>query len=128
MFVPIPYYAVASQWFLQRHGDFPLLIHPNSGCEYEDHTVWALWTGAPSPYPLDPIVAGMVPWTQTGEFDEHSNTTVNQPCLNRGMTCRSSNPVLASTQSMPCCFPRHVRAMLAAPAVASRECIFVLCL
>eukprot|EP00053_Salpingoeca_punica_P007791 m.70920 g.70920 ORF g.70920 m.70920 type:complete len:237 (+) comp14331_c0_seq4:69-779(+) len=105
IFVPIPYFAVALQFMMQRHGEFPLLIHPNTGCEYEDHSIWAMWTGVPSPQPLDLEGAGMIPWTQTNEFNTTTTDTTNIPCLNSGMTCRSANPILARTESVPCCFP-----------------------
>ena len=38
-------------WMMQRKGEFSVLVHPNSGCEIEDHSWWAYWGGAP--WPLD---------------------------------------------------------------------------
>ncbi|KJE92493.1 hypothetical protein CAOG_03448 [Capsaspora owczarzaki ATCC 30864] len=34
-------------WFLQHHEPFTVLFHPNTGCEIEDHTTWAVWGGRP---------------------------------------------------------------------------------
>jgi aromatic ring-cleaving dioxygenase len=35
MFVPVHYYNAVVPWFLQNRGQFNLLVHPNTGCEYE---------------------------------------------------------------------------------------------
>ena len=43
MFVPVSYYANVMPWFTQNRGEFSFLIHPNTGCEYEDHSKWTLW-------------------------------------------------------------------------------------
>ncbi len=51
MFVPVAYYSRVVPWFLQHRGEFSLLVHPNTGCEYEDHLDWALWAG--EKWPLD---------------------------------------------------------------------------
>ena len=44
MFVPVPYFGTITAWFMQhysdRHPAFSLLMHGNTGCEYEDHTKW----------------------------------------------------------------------------------------
>lgn len=32
-------------WFLQNRNGYDLLVHPNTGCELEDHSWWALWAG-----------------------------------------------------------------------------------
>ena len=47
MFVPLPYYSRVVPWFVQHRGEFSFLVHPNSGCEYEDHSIWAMWAGQP---------------------------------------------------------------------------------
>ncbi len=38
-------------WMMQRKGDYSVLVHPNSGCEIEDHSWWAYWGG--NQWPLD---------------------------------------------------------------------------
>ena len=34
-------------WTMQNKRDYSILVHPNSGCELEDHTDWTFWGGAP---------------------------------------------------------------------------------
>ena len=41
-----------------------MLLHPHSGYEYEDHSIWAMWTG--EPWPLDMSIFEQQ--TQTNEF------------------------------------------------------------
>lgn len=38
MFVPVHYYNAVVPWFVQHRGQFNLLVHPNTGCEYEGNT------------------------------------------------------------------------------------------
>jgi len=30
-------------WFIQNRGIYDILIHPNTGCEMEDHSDWVVW-------------------------------------------------------------------------------------
>ena len=46
-FVPVARYEAAVSWVLRHRGALDVLVHPNSGCEVEDHTAWALWAGHP---------------------------------------------------------------------------------
>ena len=41
-----------------------MLLHPNTGYEYEDHSIWAMWAG--QPWPLDMSIFEQE--TQTNEF------------------------------------------------------------
>jgi hypothetical protein len=46
MFVPVHYVQAVLFWFTQNYNKVPtasLLLHPNTGYEYEDHSTWALW-------------------------------------------------------------------------------------
>ena len=43
--MPRPYYDLVVPWLFQNRGEFTLLVHPNTGCEYEDHSIWAQWSG-----------------------------------------------------------------------------------
>eukprot|EP00350_Pseudokeronopsis_sp_OXSARD2_P001470 CAMPEP_0170565852 /NCGR_PEP_ID=MMETSP0211-20121228/79454_1 /TAXON_ID=311385 /ORGANISM="Pseudokeronopsis sp., Strain OXSARD2" /LENGTH=128 /DNA_ID=CAMNT_0010886837 /DNA_START=126 /DNA_END=512 /DNA_ORIENTATION=+ len=43
--------AEFSWWIQQRRQEFSVLVHPNSGCEMEDHSDWAFWSG--QAWPLD---------------------------------------------------------------------------
>jgi aromatic ring-cleaving dioxygenase len=83
MFVPVHYYNRVVPWFQQHRGEFSLLVHPNTGCEYEDHGIWAQWTG-PS-WNLDTSI--FTPWTQTESFGQHLGTTENPACLTSGGIC-----------------------------------------
>ena len=46
-FVPVTQYEAAVSWIVRHRGKLDVLVHPNSGCEVEDHTAWALWAGRP---------------------------------------------------------------------------------
>ena len=51
VFVLPEYLTQFTEWAIQNRGRFSVLVHPNSGCEVEDHSDWTLWSG--QPYPLD---------------------------------------------------------------------------
>lgn len=44
------FYSVAT-WFMQNRGEYEIFLHPNTGCQIKDHSVWALWSG--NPFPID---------------------------------------------------------------------------
>jgi len=44
-FVPPPFFAATVPWIMQNRGQFDILVHPNSGCEIEDHRDWPVWGG-----------------------------------------------------------------------------------
>ena len=54
-----------------------LLVHPNTGWQYEDHSSWALWAGGSQPINLSIFEEGV----QTGEFDEVPGDAANPVCL-----------------------------------------------
>jgi len=83
MFVPVSYYAQTIPWFTQNHGEFSLLVHPNTGCEYEDHSDWALWAG--DKWPLD--LGIFIKETQTNEFDASRGDSGNPVCLPSNAVC-----------------------------------------
>ncbi len=83
MFVPVHYYARVVPWFQQHRGDFSLLVHPNSGCEYEDHGIWAQWSG--SPWNMDMSI--FTQWTQTESFGQKLGTPENPACLSAKGMC-----------------------------------------
>ena len=82
-FVPVHYFGAVVPWFVQNRGQFNLLVHPNTGCEYEDHSIWAQWTG--SAWNMDMSI--FTQWTQTNEFGEVLGTAHNPTCLQRGGVC-----------------------------------------
>ena len=47
VYVPNEYVYNTTSWIMQRRGKYDVLVHPNTGCELEDHTWWAFWGGAP---------------------------------------------------------------------------------
>jgi len=54
-FLPNQYGEVVT-WFMQHRFDydtdgFTILVHPNSGDEYDDHSIWTLWGG--EKWPMD---------------------------------------------------------------------------
>jgi aromatic ring-cleaving dioxygenase len=44
-FIPTNRLQDTSQFMLTHKGNLDMLIHPNTGCEKEDHTNWASWSG-----------------------------------------------------------------------------------
>ena len=40
-----------TMWMMQHRQEYSVLVHPNTGCELEDHTWWTMWGG--EPYALD---------------------------------------------------------------------------
>lgn len=87
-FVPVNYYSAVVPWFVQNRGQFNLLVHPNTGCEYEDHSIWAQWSG--SAWNMDMSI--FTQWTQTNEFGEVLGNSHNPSCLTRGGTCGFGSP------------------------------------
>lgn len=83
MFVPVHYLNAVVPWFVQHRGEFTLLVHPNTGCEYEDHSIWAQWSGPA--WNMDMSI--FTQWTQTNEFGEVVGTDENPTCLASGGVC-----------------------------------------
>ena len=44
-FIPLDHLLRTTTWITRNRGSLDILIHPNSGCEVEDHTEWSLWGG-----------------------------------------------------------------------------------
>jgi aromatic ring-cleaving dioxygenase len=45
IFLPKEHFPLAAWWIMQNRGDFDIFIHPNTGCEVEDHRDWGMWGG-----------------------------------------------------------------------------------
>lgn len=78
IFVPNENFFEVSSWAAQHRGQYDILIHPNSGCELEDHTWWALWGGNPWEINMDAFSYDQpFPWVEksTKELKEDQNTT-----------------------------------------------------
>lgn len=102
MFVPVHYYQSVLPWFLMHRGDLSLLVHPNTGCEYEDHGQRAQWSGQPWQMYLGCCEAG----TQTVEFGEELGTPRNPLCLPQGEVCGFGDPKTSGSGYGPqvvCC-------------------------
>ena len=53
-FIPPSRLQETSMWMLQNKGVHDVFIHPNSGCETDDHTKWNTFSGAK--WPIDDSV------------------------------------------------------------------------
>ena len=96
MFVPVPYYQLVVPWMFQHRGNFSLIVHPNTGYEYEDHTIWAMWAGEPWPLDLTIFSQG----EQTNEFGQTRGDSGNPVCLTEGAVCGDTT----FGPSTLCCF------------------------
>jgi len=45
-------------WLMLNRNGLSVLVHPNTGDEYEDHATYRLWLGAPLPLRLDVLKRG----------------------------------------------------------------------
>ena len=88
MWVPVHYYSAVVPWFVQHHGQFSLLVHPNTGCEYEDHSIWSQWVGPAWNMDMSIFTQG----TQTNEFDEVVGTVRNPSCAPLKQVCGFGDP------------------------------------
>eukprot|EP01094_Clydonella_sp_ATCC50884_P018523 TRINITY_DN3436_c0_g1_i4.p1 TRINITY_DN3436_c0_g1~~TRINITY_DN3436_c0_g1_i4.p1 ORF type:complete len:154 (+),score=38.16 TRINITY_DN3436_c0_g1_i4:191-652(+) len=84
--VPVPYYQLVVPWFTQHRGEFSIVVHPNTGFEYEDHSDWALWSGQPWPLDMSIFDEG----TRTNEFGRHRGGPKNPVCMSDGAVCGDS--------------------------------------
>mmetsp|Transcript_11634 Transcript_11634/g.17653 ORF Transcript_11634/g.17653 Transcript_11634/m.17653 type:complete len:236 (+) Transcript_11634:90-797(+) len=105
MFVPVHYYNRVVPWYVQHRGEFSLLVHPNTGCEYEDHSIWAQWSG--DKWNLDMSI--FTPHTQTESFNQTLGTPENPSCQPRGQVCAAGNhdspgfaPQIVCCEGMSC--------------------------
>lgn len=101
MFVPVHYYNRVVPWYLQHRGEFSVLVHPNTGCEYEDHSDWAQWTG--DKWNMDMSI--FTPNTQTESFNQTLGTPENPACLaNEGDMCAAGDASsLGFAPQVVCC-------------------------
>jgi len=96
MFVPTPYLALVVPWLIQNRGEFDLLLHPNSGYMYEDHSIWASWSG--QAWPLNMETLGD-PGEKTNEFNNTYGDEDNPSCLPQNTVCGDSQ----SGPTTTCC-------------------------
>lgn len=79
IFIPLGYYDLVVPWMLQNRGEFSMIVHPNTGYEYEDHSIWAQWAG--QPWPLDMTIFQQ--GNQTNEFGHYPGDPDNPLCLSQ---------------------------------------------
>lgn len=73
-------------WFMQNRNGYDILVHPNSGCELEDHSWWALWGG--KPWELDMSAFhhdSPFPWPEES-LKTHQNQAMEESMLIRYFT------------------------------------------
>ena len=71
IFVTNDLFAETVQWAMQNRGNYDVLVHPNSGCELEDHSWWAMWGGNPWEINLDAMSHDQpFPWPETKTTQE----------------------------------------------------------
>ena len=83
IFIPVGYYSLVVPWMLQNRGEFSMILHPNTGFEYEDHSIWAMWAGEPWPLDMTIFEQGV----QTNEFGHYRGDPDNPACLPYGAVC-----------------------------------------
>ena len=93
MFVPVGYLDIILPWFSQNRGTFSVLIHPNTGYEYEDHSIWSFWNGIPWPLNMDIFT----PLTRTADFNQVRGNEGNPTCRDKGAVCGDFGEWVGST-------------------------------
>jgi len=99
VFMPSPYYSLVVPWFIQNRGQFTLLVHPNTGFEYEDHSIWASWTGEKQQLDMSIFTKN----TQTNEFGHWRGDNGNPVCMPTGVVCGNLDPVYNASTAVLCC-------------------------
>ena len=96
LFVPTHFLNLLVPWFSQNRDEFTVLIHPNTGCEYEDHTIWTMWIG--NKWNLDPSIFRQ--GEKTKEKDHTPGDKENPTCQKNNLKCS----VLGfDGPGIPCC-------------------------
>jgi len=98
MFIPVGYHDLVVPWMMQNRGEFSIVVHPNTGYEYEDHSLWAMWAG--QVWPLDMTIFDQ--GNQTNEFGHHPGDSDNPVCLPKGTVC--GDTMFGLGPSTLCCF------------------------
>lgn len=102
IFLPVPHYGLVVPWFTQHRGPFSVLVHPNTACEYEDHSDFAVWAGQPWKLNLRVLRQGQ----QTSEFNQTRGNPGNPTCLAAGTVCgTAADGPLVACCGLPCVCP-----------------------
>ena len=94
--IPNHYLTMTMTWFAQNREGLSIVFHPNTGCEYEDHSIWAIWIG--DSWKLDMSIFDKN--TQTNEFDNHAGDELNPTCVENNRNCGSTD---YDGPGLPCC-------------------------
>lgn len=101
MFVPVSYFNLVIPWFALNRGEFSYLVHPNTGCMWEDHSEWSFWVGQSWPIDLTIFEKGK----QISEFNHNVGDIANPSCLKNAFVCSSpeyDGPALACCEGFTC--------------------------
>ena len=99
IFIPVPYYSLVVPWMIQHRGQFSMIVHPNTGFEYEDHGIWAAWIGEAQP--LDMSIFS--PGEQTEDFGHWRGDSGNPTCMAEATVCGDMRPQYNATTAVLCC-------------------------
>ena len=84
---------------IQHRGQFSMIVHPNTGFEYEDHGIWAAWIGEAQP--LDMSIFS--PGEQTEDFGHWRGDSGNPTCMAEATVCGDMRPQYNATTVVLCC-------------------------
>lgn len=73
VFIMPEHFAETVSWIVQNRNGYDILIHPNTGCELEDHSWWAMWAG--KPWEID---LSVMSWDQPFPWPEQQKLTTQQ--------------------------------------------------
>jgi aromatic ring-cleaving dioxygenase len=85
VWVPNSYLNLLMPWFAQNREGLSFLVHPNTGCPYEDHGEWAIWVGEKWNLDMSIFTQG----EPSGEKGHHPGDFQNPTCLSEGYNCGS---------------------------------------
>jgi len=100
IFVPLSHFSVIVPWLAQHRGQFSYLVHPNTGCEYNDHSTWAFWVGQAWPIDLSIFPKG----EKDAEDGHYPGDTANPTCITQNTNCGSPE---FPGPAIPCCHGNH---------------------
>ena len=97
MFIPDHQLHMVSSWLQQRRGEFSMLVHPNTGYAFHDHTSWPLWGG--QPWVLNTGIFRGGHDTKRGEEGHVPGDAENPTCASNGDVCGDD----MRGAMLPCC-------------------------
>ncbi len=96
VFVPIDHFYSTVSWIMQNRNGYDVLVHPNSGCEIEDHSWWAFWGGNPWQINFDAFSYDYpFPWTK--EMEDKADPVLDPSNSAPILISENENSILANT-------------------------------